>query len=212
MNLMNLKVKMLLAGLAAILLFTLVSTPVFAQQTAFDQLKQRFDDGEIFNAEFSHQYIDSYTQDTVSSKGTIWVGEDKYKVRTQNQSVVVDGETSMVFDDSRNRVIMSKYEPSEDDFAPSRILNGADSTYTIESQERRDGRVFIALASDDPFAVFQMVEITLDGDLMPLKIHAKDQADNLITTSFRQGSFIAPEQGMFHLDYPEGAEIVDMRN
>ncbi|MGK7370238.1 MAG: LolA family protein [Candidatus Halalkalibacterium sp. M3_1C_030] len=208
------KVNYFPAIFVAILLFaiTAFSSPLFAQQTAFDKLKQRFDEGEIFHAEFQHRYIDSYTQDTVSSKGTIWVGEDKYKVRTQNQSVVVDGETSMVFDDSRNRVILSKYEPAEDDFAPSRILNGADSTYTIESQERHDGKVFINLVSEDPFAVFQKVEITLTNLLMPLRIFAKDQADNLITTSFKEGKFIAPEQGMFNLDYPEGAEIVDMRN
>lgn len=214
MNLMNLKVDFsMLIGAAALLLLTAaIPNPVAAQQTAFDKLKQRFDNGEIFHAEFQHQYIDSYTQDTVSNKGSIWVGEDKYKVRTQNQSVVVDGETSMVFDDSRNRVILSKYEPAEDDFAPSRILNGADSTYTIESQERQDGMIFINLVSEDPFAVFRAVEITLDDKLMPLRIFAKDQADNLITTSFKGGKFIAPEQGMFNLDYPEGAEIVDMRN
>ncbi len=214
MNLTNLKGNFFPTVFAAALLIiiTVLSNPVLAQQSAFDKLKQRFDEGEIFHAEFQHRYIDSYTQDTVSNKGSIWVGEDKYKVRTQNQSVVVDGETSMVFDDSRNRVILSKYEPTEDDFAPSRILNGADSTYTIESQERHDGKIFINLVSEDPFAVFQKVEITLNTDLEPLRIFAKDQADNLITTSFKEGRFIAPEQGMFNLDYPEGAEIVDMRN
>src|SRR6056297_914429 len=199
-------------AVALLIIIMVLSNPVLAQQSAFDKLKQRFDEGEIFHAEFQHRYIDSYTQDTVSNKGSIWVGEDKYKVRTQNQSVVVDGETSMVFDDSRNRVILSKYEPTEDDFAPSRILNGADSTYTIESQERHDGKIFINLVSEDPFAVFQKVEITLNTDLEPLRIFAKDQADNLITTSFKEGRFIAPEHGMFNLDYPEGAEIVDMRN
>ena len=214
MNLTNLKVSFSPAVVATALLMMIlaISNPVFAQQSAFDKLKQRFDEGEICHAEFKHRYIDSYTQDTVSNKGSIWVGEDKYKVRTQNQSVVVDGETSMVFDDSRNRVILSKYEPTEDDFAPSRILNGADSTYTIESQERQDGKVFINLVSEDPFSVFRKVEITLNSDLIPLRIFAQDQADNLITTSFKDGRFIGREQGMFNLDYPEGAEIVDMRN
>lgn len=212
MNWMNLKDNYWVLIPAIMLLALTAVGQAYAQQTAFGKLKQRFDDGEIFNAEFTHQYIDSYTQDTVASKGTIWVGEDKYKVRTQNQSVVVDGKTSMVFDDSRNRVIMSKYEPAEDDFAPSRILNGADSTYTMESQERRDGKVYISLVSEDPFTVFKNVKITLNGNLTPLEIFAKDQADNLITTSFKEGSFVPPKQDMFHLDYPEGAEIVDMRN
>ncbi len=200
--------------LTAVLLFfsVLIAIPSFAQQTAFDRLKNRFEQGEIFMAEFVHSYEDSYTGDSTSSKGTIWVGRDKYKVRTQNQSVVVDGETSMVFDDNRNRVIISTYEPAEDDFAPSRILNGADSTYVIESQERRDGKVFITLSSEDPFAVFKRVEISLSRELIPLNIFAVDQADNRITTTFENGSFVPLEEGMFHLDYPEGAEIVDMRN
>lgn len=206
------KVNYYLVVTATVLMLTVLSTPLLAQQTAFDKLKQRFETGEIFHAEFSHEYVDSYTQDSTSDKGTIWVGENKYKVRTQHQSVVVDGETSMVFDDNRNRVIMSRYEPTEDDFAPSRILNGADSTYAIESQEQQDNMTLITLVSDDPFAVFQKVEITLNADLIPLRIFAKDQADNLITTSFKEGRFVAAEQGMFHLDYPDGAEIVDMRN
>lgn len=211
MNWMNLKGDFLIL-IGTVLVFLLSSSALQAQQTAFDELKERFESGEIFNAGFSHQYIDSYTQDTVTSSGTIWVGRDKYRVRSENQSVVVDGETSMVFDDSRNRVIISTYEPSEDDFAPSRILNGADSTYTIESQERRDDSVFITLGSKDPFSVFKKVEITLNGNNRPLRIYAIDQADNHITTTFKEGDFIAQEQGMFHLDYPDGAEIVDMRN
>lgn len=200
--------------LTAVSLFflVLIAIPSFAQQTAFDRLKNRFEQGEIFMAEFVHTYEDSYTGDSTSSKGTIWVGRDKYKVRAQNQSVVVDGETSMVFDGNRNRVIISTYEPAEDDFAPSRILNGADSTYVIESQERRDGKVFITLSSEDPFAVFKRVEIALSPELIPLSIFAVDQADNRITTTFENGSFVPLEEGMFHLDYPEGAEIVDMRN
>lgn len=215
MNWMSLKDNyqnyLLTPGKVLVLLLLSVTT-LQAQQTPFDKLKERFESGEIFNARFSHQYVDSYTQDTVASSGTIWVGRDKYKVRSQNQSVVVDGETSMVFDDTRNRVIISTYEPAEDDFAPSRILNGADSAYTIESQERKDNRVFITLGSQDPFSVFKKVEITLNGNNRPLRIFAVDQADNLITTTFEAGDFVTQESGMFHLDYPEGAEIVDMRN
>lgn len=208
---MSLKDKYYLL-LLAVCLLCVATTTLQAQQTAFDKLKERFESGEIFTAQFEHQYVDSYTQDTTSSKGTIWVGKDKYKVRTQNQSVVVDGKTSMVFNDSRNRVLLSDYVPAEDDFAPSRILYGADSTYAIESQERRDNTTFITMGSKDPFAVFKEVEISLSGNQMPLRIFAIDQADNLITTTFEDGSFIDQQPEMFHLDYPEGAEIVDMRN
>lgn len=194
-------------------LFLLGSTaPALAQESSFSQLKQKFEQGAIFNAEFHHQSIDSYTQDTVASRGNIWVGDTKYKVRAEHQSVVVNGKTSMVYDETRNRVIISKYEPEEDDFAPSRILNGVDSTFTVEAEEDRGDKIYIRLTSDDPFAIYKKVEIYLSDSLIPLKIRAVDPVDNIITTKFNKGEFIKPRNGMFTLDYPDGAEIVDMRN
>lgn len=211
MNWTNLKVKIVCFGLAMVLMAGALNS-LKAQQTAFEQLREKFKSGRIFHAEFSHRYIDSYTHDTTSNKGVIWVGEDRYKVRTPNQSVVVDGKTSMVYDDNRNRVIISKYDPKEDDFAPSRILNGIDSTYTVKVQERRGAGIYIELRSSDTFAIYKKVEIYLSEQQKPQKIKAVDPADNIIITSFDNGDFISSSQGMFHLDYPDGAEIVDMRN
>lgn len=182
------------------------------QQSYFSDLKQTFEDGSIFKADFYHQTVDSYTQDTVGSDGRIWVGGQKYRVEADNKSVVVDGETSMVYDENRNRVIISNYEPEDDDFAPSRILNGVDSTFTVQTQEKRDNEIYILLSSDDPFAIYQEVEIFLSKSLVPKKIKAVDPADNVITTTFSDGIFMKPEEGMFTLSYPESAEKVDMRN
>lgn len=185
---------------------------VNAQDTPFEKLKEKFERDQVFNARFQHKSIDSYTGDTVARSGEIWVGQRRYKVRAAHQSVVVNGKTSMVYDDNRNRVIISKYEPSEDDFAPSRILNGIDSTFAVEVQEKRGDQIYIRLASDDPFAIYKKVEIYLGRGLIPRKIRAVDPVDNIITTTFRKGEFIDAVEGLFRLDYPESAEIVDMRN
>lgn len=197
-----------------ILLTVGLATPLstFGQEDPFTELKQTFEEGTIFNADFTHQSVDSYTQDTVASEGRIWVGEEQYKVETNNQSVVVDGETSTVYDDDRNRVIISKYEPEDDDFAPSRILNGVDSTYTVQEQKVQDDETYILLTSDDPFAIYKKVEIFLGENLVPRKIEAVDPSDNIITTTFEEGAFMDLEDDLFELDYPENAELVDMRN
>lgn len=178
----------------------------------FEQLRQRFEDGKIFKAEFTHSYVDSFTGDSTSDGGRIWVGRQRYKVQTGNETVVVDGETSRVYDRNRNRVIISKYEPEDDDFAPSRILNGVDSTFTVQTQERRGDREYILLTSGDPFAMYRRVEIWLTPALIPRRIRAVDPADNVITTEFSNGSFASPDSSLFRLDYPGDAEVIDMRN
>jgi outer membrane lipoprotein-sorting protein len=209
MNLTNLSDKF--STTLFLILFCLGSTSVNAQDP-FSKLKQKFEDGAIFNAEFHHQSVDSYTQDTAASRGQIWVGERQYKVQAKNQSVVVNGKTSIVYDQNRNRVIVSKYEPEEDDFAPSRILNGVDSTFTVEVQEQQENQIYIRLASDDDFAIYKKVEIYLSKGLIPQKIRAVDPVDNVITTTFDGGEFISKQKDLFLLNYPDSAEIVDMRN
>lgn len=211
MNWKNLSDKFL-ATLFLILVWLGSLLTANAQENTFSQLKQKFETGAIFNADFNHQSVDSYTQDTVTSRGEIWVGERQYKVQAQKQSVVVNGKTSMVYDENRNRVIVSKYEPEEDDFAPSRILNGVDSTFTVETEERQENQIYIRLASDDPFAIYKKVEIYLSTALIPQKIRAVDPVDNVITTIFDKGEFISRQEDMFLLEYPKDAEIVDMRN
>lgn len=210
MNWMNLRDKWLLVLVIGLQL-TVGAASALAQQTPFDRLINKFKNGDVFQAEFNHQYIDSYTGDTVETSGTIWVGQEKYKVQNSQQTVVVDGETSRVYDKNRDRVIISKYEPAEDDFAPSRFLNGTDTTYTVQDQQQTGSQTLITLASSDPFSIFQHVEITVGNGLIPRKIFARDQADNLITTTFSNGSFMQQEQGLFVLDYPQQAEIIDMR-
>lgn len=190
----------------------ILAGPLAAQQETLDRLREKFEAGEIFRGDFTHRYVDSYTQDTTSSSGEIWVGRDRYKVRTPNQTVVVDGETSMVYNESRNRVIISEYEPSEDDFAPSRILSGIDSTFTVSRQDEQEDTIALLLTSDDPFAIYQRVEIILSPSLNPQRIEALDPADNKIITHFENGRFIKTKQGMFQLNYPEEAEVIDMRN
>lgn len=201
-----------LFALVSVFLITGMTGTATAQDSPFTKLKEKFEEGQIFKADFYHKTIDSYTQDTTTSKGWIWVGERRYKVRTNHQSVVVNGKTSMVYDNNRNRVIISKYEPSEDDFAPSRILNGIDSTFTVNTEEWRDGQFYVQLRSDDPFAIYKKVEIFLSKENIPQKIRAIDPVDNVITTRFENGSFVGEQEQMFRLDYPDGAEVIDMRN
>lgn len=180
--------------------------------TAFGELTQKFENGRVFHADFTHTYNDAFTGDTSEQAGEIWIGGASYKIDSPSQMVAVDGEISRVYDSQRNRLIISEYIPEEDDFAPSRILNGVDSTYAIDSQQKVGENYIIKLHSDDPFAMFSEVEITLNEQGIPTKIFVIDTAENEITTTFSGGSFVDAKPNMFDISYPESSEIIDMRN
>src|SRR5690554_6151793 len=93
-----------------------------AQTPEFDKLKARFESGKIFEARFDHEFTDSYTGEVLVSAGKIWIGASAYRLESETQDLVVDGETSKVYDANRNRVIIDEYIPEDDDFAPSRLL------------------------------------------------------------------------------------------
>ncbi|CAN5171150.1 hypothetical protein BH23BAC3_BH23BAC3_00170 [soil metagenome] len=185
---------------------------VSAQETpAFDQLKTTFEDGKIFHAEFSHRYEDSFTGETQHSEGVIWIGMGQYKIEGSDQIMLVDGEISRVYDRTKNRVIISDYIEEEDDFAPSRMLQGVDDSYSVSESSLNDGRTEIVLQSDDPFSIFETVTILLHSNGNPEEIKALDQAENVLVTSFSDGTFTETTEGLFELETPADAELIDLR-
>lgn len=193
-----------------VILLSLLWIPAAAQTPQFDQLKNKFDDGQIFKAHFNQTFIDSYTGEITQSEGEIWLDKVRYKLESEGQTVVVNGETSKVYDPSRNRVIIDNYDPEEDDFAPSRMLSGIDSTYSI-SEKSKAKSTKITLLSRDDFAVFVRVEIVIDAQAHPVKITAWDISDNEITTTFKNGTFLKPADDLFAISHPKDAEVIDMR-
>lgn len=179
----------------------------------FDSLKSIFEDGHVFNARFTHQYNDGFTGEQQTSEGEIWIGREQYKIEGQNQQMLVDGEISRVYDSQKNRVIISKYIEEEDDFAPSKMLQGVDSTFSVTEQPAENGNneTLIRMISNDPFSIFAEVSIYLNENGLPVRIRAIDQVDNELITTFMDGKFEDETAQVFQLSIPDDAEQVDLR-
>lgn len=177
----------------------------------FDDLKNNFEDGQVFYAQFTHRYEDSFTGETQQNSGEIWIGRDQYKIVGSNQVMVVDGNVSRVYDGDKNRLIISDYIEEEDDFAPSRMLQGVDDSYRVLESAAQNGTTEIVLQSDDPFSVFKTVTIILTPEGTPSEIRARDQAENILTTRFSDGLFMNPKSELFEIDAPDDAEFIDLR-
>src|SRR6056297_43971 len=204
----NLGFNLLLPLLTALLFSGMITESISAQDTpVFDSLKSKFEQGMIFTADFSHRYEDSFTGESQQNDGRIWIGKDQYKIEGNNQVMVVDGEISRVYDATKNRVIISDYVEEEDDFAPSRMLQGVDESYSVSETAGSGNSTQITLESDDPFSVFKVVTIRIDQEGRPAEI----QAENQLTTRFQGGEFVEPDNNLFELNEPESAEQIDLR-
>jgi len=193
------------------LLLLITTLGVQAQDKVFPKLRANFENEKVFVADFEHTYFDSYTKESLASEGKIWVSSDKYRLDSESQLLIVDGVNSKVYDEVRNRVIISDYSAEDDDFAPSRMLNGVDSTYTISEESMKDGRTKITMVTDDDFALYVRVVIVVDAQANPVSISAYDFSDNEIVTTFKNGAFLPKNEELFVLKYPQDAEIVDTR-
>ncbi len=197
--------------LLATALLVLFSSQVAGQATTFDALKSKFDEGLVFYAEFNSSEFDSYTEETNSYTGKIWIDDTSYKVEGEVETLVIDGKLSRVYNSERNRVIINDYDPMDDSFAPSKLLSGNSEEYTSSEKKLSNRNILITLLTQDEFSDYVKVEIELNKDLEPVKITAYDFADNIYTTTFSKGKFIKHTPNIFKLIYPEDAETVDMR-
>ncbi|MDX1641097.1 MAG: outer membrane lipoprotein carrier protein LolA [Balneolaceae bacterium] len=178
----------------------------------FNQLKQRFENDFVFKSDFIHEYNDTFTGDQQITTGVIWVGKEQYKMRSGESVMLVDGDISRVYDSAKNRVIISDYVEEEDDFAPSRMLQGVDDSYTVDEFQNEEGQTVIKLTSDDPFSIFLTVFIFLDETGIPIRIVAIDQVENELITHFEEGEFIERIPETFQFQFPEDAELIDLRH
>lgn len=195
-----------------LLFFALSPLIATAQVTPqFDQLKQKFEDGQVFESDFVHEYNDTFTGDQQITEGRIWVGKEQYKMRSGESIMLVDGDISRVYDSTKNRVITSDYVEEEDDFAPSRMLQGVDDSYSVQ-ENTENGETVIELTSDDSFSIFMRVSIVLNPSGIPTRIVAIDQVENELITTFTGGEFIPKTPDIFQFQYPADAEEIDLRH
>jgi outer membrane lipoprotein-sorting protein len=196
----------------ALLLVLCIFSAVNVQGQSLDSLRSTFENGNVFTSDFEHIYKDTFTGENQTTTGTIWIDSSQYKIISGNSIMVVDGEVSYVYDSTKERVIISEYVEEDDDFAPSRMLQGVDSTYSVTEESIDDGEILIQMVSEDPFAVFSEVFIRLNDLGAPERINAVDQVENELITTFFNGRFISSSDSLFRFPNPEGAEVIDLRH
>lgn len=218
-NKLSIRFNIKVLSLLFVFIFSLPIEALFSQNENSDSkspvltdIRQKLEEGTVFKAEFNHWSADTFTGDTTRYQGDIWITKNRYKVVANSRIIVVKDSISRVHDQNRNRVIISKYDPNEDEFAPARLMYRTPEQYKI-SEAREQETIIVELKASDPFAYFKSITLKVASQSkLPQNVKAVDQTDNELMTSFSSGRFMTTvPDGLFDFEYSDDAEVIDLR-
>lgn len=217
---MNMSMRYLLAGVLALAATLAFAEPSYAQDAdkVFERLKDKYESIEALRAEFSQTMSSSYMDEEATSHGVLVASGDKYRVETEGQTLVTDGEVTWVYMPSQKQVLINDYSEDEQTFSVNEFLFNYEENFELSDVQKTtlDGEQHYVLSlepkKDDAF----FTEATLsmrDRDDVVTRLQVVDV--NGTTMIFRLTNIqINPQldSGVFSFTPPKGAEVVDLRS
>lgn len=212
--------RYLLAGVLALAATLAFAEPSYAQDAdkVFERLKDKYESIEALRAEFSQTMSSSYMDEEATSHGVLVASGDKYRVETEGQTLVTDGEVTWVYMPSQKQVLINDYSEDEQTFSVNEFLFNYEENFELSDVQKTtlDGEQHYVLSlepkKDDAF----FTEATLsmrDRDDVVTRLQVVDV--NGTTMIFRLTNIqINPQldSGVFSFTPPKGAEVVDLRS
>ncbi len=214
-------IRALLAG-TVLTVFALISSvsPAAAQdaEDVFERLKNKYDSIESLRAEFSQTMSSSYMDEQATSHGLLIASGEKYRVETEGQTLVTDGEVTWVYMPSQQQVLINDYMEDEQTFSVNEFLFDYDERFKLSDVQRStlDGEdhFVVSLEPKSKDAFFTEATLSMRArDNVVTRLQVVDV--NGTTMVFRLTNIqINPtlDAGVFSFTPPKGAEVVDLRS
>jgi len=175
-------------------------------------------DVKTLHVVFEETYEWKLTGETSSIKGELFMqGQSRFKVTTEDQVIVSDGDTLWTYSIPSNRVLVDLVTHSNNALLPNQLLiqYTRDATARLLGEEAISGTschklLFIA---NQEYAAFPETTVWIDKQKsLPRKIEQKDLNGNRTIYSIQQIDRDTPvPAGLFRFKIPENAEIIRMQ-
>jgi chaperone LolA len=208
------KLSYLLSRLLIVAIFLGMVDQAAAQSadTVFERLKEKYDTIESLRAEFSQTMTSSYMDDEATSKGVLVIQGDRYRVETDGQTLVTDGDVTWVYMPSQNQVLINDHNDDEQTFSINEFLFDYDENFdasdvktaTLGGQKHfvltltpKSEDAFSMRDSDDIITQLQVVDV--NGTTMLFNLENIQLNPTL-------------QDNIFSFTPPQGTEVVDLRS
>ena len=174
----------------------------------------------IRDAELRFTQRTRFPQSTLEqrSKGILYLKkEHKYRIETDEQTVVTDGETVWSYSVPNKQVLIDRFKVSDRSFSPERILGGATEDYAPSLRGREKAGnvecIVLKLVPRGEGSLMSSLCLWIDPAEWLVRTAELTDVNGKVTTYTVSDIKLNPglSDSRFVLQIPEGAEVVDMR-
>jgi outer membrane lipoprotein-sorting protein len=188
-------------------------------QEVLESVRKKYD--TIRDAELKFTQRTRFPQSTLEqrAKGTLYLKkEHKYRIETDDQTVVTDGETVWSYSVPNRQVLIDRFKSSERSFSPERILGGGatdDYAATVRGREKAGNTecIVLKLIPRTEGSLVSSLRLWVDPSEWLVRMAELTDVNGKVTTYTVSDIKLNPglSDSRFVLQIPEGAEVVDMR-
>jgi len=210
--------RVLAVAAAALLASGARSGPGDDPQEILREVRKTYDG--IRDAEIRFTERTRFPQSTLEqrSAGTLYLKkEHKYRVETDDQTVVTDGATVWSYSRVNNQVLIDTFKGGDNAFAPEKILSGGGTDYaaTVLGREKAGGAdcVLLKLVPKSESSLVRTLHLWVDRNERLVRQAVITDVNGKETTYTVADIKLNPglSDSRFVLEIPAGAEVVDMR-
>ncbi len=182
------------------------------------ELLKKYEASKNVKVDFQQKFIWKLTDNISELKGTIWLeGKDKFKILTDDQTIVSDGKTLWTYSKTNHQVIIDQVAQAEDINLPRDILLSFSDQYDSHylKKEKIDNKQYhlIELTAKVDELFIRQIKIWIEvRDLILAKIEQIDLNENvneyLLTNLELKANLPA---NFFKFEIPDTIEVIDMR-
>lgn len=181
-------------------------------------VERKLTSAKTVKADFEETYFWKLTGEEQAIKGVLLLeGKDRFRVTTEDQVIVSDGETLWTYSKPSHRVLIDRLEKSDNTILPRQLLfqHTKDYQARVSGEESVAGKachvlVFTAETGD---VFITRIKVWVDKkEWIPWKVEQVDLNENRTVYLLSDVQVGIPLDGkLFRFQIPEGAEVIDMK-
>ena len=189
-----------------------------SEDELISRIRTRYDQVELMRASFTQRITSPFGDILPENRGTLVLEGDRYRVETEVQTFVTNGETTWIYDAAERQVLINDFVDDETTFSISKFLNDFHAEYEVmatslvHAEGTRHHRLRLKSLVNEAF----FKEVTLwmrDNDDVITRLKVLDVNDAVLEF-YLDDIEINPQldSDPFTFTPPSDAEIIDLRS